>query len=206
MIVLLTSCVDDDKLRARIKGFTLKNRTWIQSPLTNTGCVVPGWIFYGVRNENQFYYTQLAPENKYLAGYYNGLQVCTDVKDAIRSIQEYPNYIVIFCTGSFYSGPTNTSSLISIPGTGEFINIFSGVQIRDGNIGVNDYGSIQNVSIGKQRMRCSDNSIRDCDGIRFGPDLSEKEGFGFIGKFLKAWQTATASAYKDGKYFIWGKK
>ena len=199
--------IDDDLLRTRITGYTLRNRTWEPLPLTNMGRVMPGWMFTAVRGEGTFYYTQLIQTRKYLAGYHNaGFQINDDIKDAIQYMGEFPNRLVLYCTTSVYGGPTNTSIPYKIPGTGEFINTLTGVQLLDGSLGVIDYGSVKNIDIGKQIMRCNDDSIRIFDGFKFGPNLAEDDqGFELVMDQLRSWQSASAAGYRDGVYFIWGR-
>lgn len=201
----LQDTIDDDNLRPRQRSWLIKNRAWDVLPLTNIGRYMPGWVFSAVRGESKFYYTQLAAATKYLAGYYNPLQENDDCKDAIQSIEEYPNRIVIFCTNSVYGGPTNTSVQISVPGTGEFINVFSGIQLLAESVGVTDYGSIVNVNEGMQLMITGEPAVRMFDGFKFGDNLAEtREGLELVMNYLRGWQAATAAAYKDGELFFWG--
>jgi len=76
----------------------------------------------------------------------------------------------------------------------------------DNSFGVLDYGSIQDVDIGRQIMICNDWGVRIFDGYKFGPNLAEdqKTQLEAVMKDLRTWQRSTASAYKDGEYFLWG--
>lgn len=197
--------IDDEVLRPRISGYTIKNRGWSALPLTNMGRVTPGWIFTAVRGEGIVYYQQLNPEQKYLTGYHAGDQLNDEIKDAIQAIHEFPNRIIFYCVNSVYGAPTNTSVQIKVAGTGEFINILTGIQILDNNLGVIDYGSIQYIDIGRQMMRTNDNAIRVFDGFKFSGNLAEdSEGNELIMNEIRELQNATASGFRDGEYFIWG--
>lgn len=198
---------DDITLLARMKGLLLKNRTWVPIPSGNIGAVVPGWFVQAVRGTNKYYYTQLTPGTKYLAGYYNpGYQFNDDIKGSIMAIEEFPNRLVFYCYSSVYGGPTNTSVDIKVSGTGSYVAVMAGVQMLDNSFGVLDYGSIQDVDIGRQIMICNDWGVRIFDGYKFGPNLAEdqKTQLEAVMKDLRTWQRSTASAYKDGEYFLWG--
>jgi hypothetical protein len=196
--------IDDEILLARTKDYTVRNRAWEPLPLTNTGKITPGWIFTAVRDTQPFYYAQHAPGTKYLAGYHNPLQENNDCKDVIKRIEEFPNRIIFYCAQSVYGGPTNTSIPIEVPGTGEFINTFSGLQILDANIGVPDYGSVIDV-VGAQVCITSEPAVRVFDGFKFGPNLGEDaEGNELIMNELRQWAHETAAGFKDGELFLWG--
>jgi len=197
--------VDDDLLIARTKSYTIRNRAWEPLPLTNTGKVVPGWIFCAVREEQRIYYAQHAPGTKYLAGGHNPLQETTDCKDAIKRIEEFPNRVVIYCSSSVYGGPTNTSIELKVEGTGEFVNVFAGLQLLEEDLGVPDYGSVKPVSLGKQVCRTSQLDVRIFDGFKFGPNLAETaDGMELVMDELRSWANSTAAGYKDGVLYLWG--
>jgi len=202
--------IPDDILRARIKGaiFNLRNRTWEPLPLTNMGRYVPGWIFTAIRGDGTVYYQQIQQVTKYLAGYHHpGWQVNDDIKNAIQSIQEYPNKVVFFCTNATYGAPTNTNIQKKIPETGVFISIITGVQAIDAALGVIDFGSITDVDVGKQAMKTNDDAIRLFNGFKFDRNLAEdEEGYELVMDELRAWANATASGYKDGELFFWGQQ
>jgi len=198
---------DDDVIRARTKGFTLKNRTWEPLPNGNTGAVVPGWMFVAMRGENVYSYSSVPPGARYLLGYYNpGFQFDDTIKGGIQAISEFPNRVVFYCSNCVYGGPSNTSEQIKIPGTGEFLNVFSGVQLLVRSIGIKDWGSIVDLDIGRQGMLCSDSSWRMFNGFEFSENLAvdQSSKLEAVMDDLRSWSAATAAAYKDGEILLWG--
>lgn len=195
----------DSVLFDRTKSYTLKNRAWERLPLTNTGKVVPGWIFCAVREQQKVYYQQYDPGFKYLVGGHNPIQEITDCKDAIKRIEEFSNRIIVYCSNSVYGGPTNTSIEIKVEGTGEFINVFAGLQLLVEELGVPDYGSVKPINLSQQVCRTSDYGLRIFNGFKFGPNLAETEnGLEMVMDELRSWQNATAAGYIDGELFLWG--
>lgn len=199
--------IDDDILRPRVKGFLLKNRAWVPIPLTNIGRIVPGWIFSAVRGEKTLYYSQHESGTKYLAGGHNSAQESEDAKDVIQAIVEGNGRIVVVCANSVYGGPTNTSIPIEVSGTGEFVNLFSGLQVLDANVGVEDFGSIRLLTLGQFFAITNEPAARIFDGFKWLNNLAEdKDGRELVMDELREWAKATATGYKDGVLYLWGLK
>lgn len=199
--------ITEANLDSRSGSWLLRNRFWSDLPLTNGGVVVPGFLFTFVRGEQNLYYCQLPRARKYLAGYYNAAhQLDTSAKDGIQHLAEFPNRVVIYCTNSTYAGPTNESRSEKTDRAGEVVVIFLGLQVMDSNIGVVDYGSIRYKDVGRQIMITNEPAVREFDGFQYGPNLAEdpKNGMERMMSWLRRWQNATASAYKDGEYIVWG--
>lgn len=199
--------IEDDSLRPRQKSYLIPHRAFRALPKTTTGKVVPGWVFCAIRGAQSLYYQQFTAQKKYLLGCHNPLQVNEDCKDTISQIEEAPNRVLVFCGSRVYGGPVNTSIQIAVPGTGEFINVFSGLQILDETTGVVDWGSICHLQTGFIYAITSEPKPRIFDGFKWGRNLAEDEqGRELVMDEIRSWQRATVAAFKDGELFNWGKR
>lgn len=201
-------------LRARIASqeplYIPQTRPWTRLPESNSGVVVPGFMFVFVRTALEANYSVLPLGLEYLAGYYNASYHFNDeIDDSIIEMSLFPDRVVAYCKHSVWGGPTNSNISFERLDIGIVITQFAGFSKLDADIGLADHGGIQNSEGGRQIMITNEKgslACREFDGYQFGPDktMSNQGDMKLIREQLNSMYPSFASAYIDGEFIIWG--
>ncbi len=194
--------MSDDDLRIQAGAWTLFGRFYEPVPQTNTGVIVPGFMFAAQRYGNYCYYCELPQDFEYMAGYHYPLQYLY-LKDIIESLRDFPDKCIAYCKTSTYSIPLNTFETKEIPGTGAAYTVLPNQALVDSDIGCLDYGSIQSFADGKDILVNNDFGIRIFDGTKFSDNII----YNRIMKRIMKCQTAFASSYdEENGYMLYGRR
>lgn len=198
----ITLTARDEDLRTRIAGFSLQNRFWVPLPDCDIGAIVNAFMFGAVRGEHKLYYSQMPAGQDYLAGYYNNLYQLTSFNDTVQHLSEFPDRLIVYCSHSTHGVPINTFDTVTVPEVGELVATLAGQNIIDHNVGLKDFGSVQKIDKGRERLMTSEPAYREFNGFEYSDNLAENR----IMKKLDKLQAATASAYsRETGYLLWGK-
>ena len=198
--------ITDTALGYRFKSLPLQNRFWSELPSGDTGNVVSGWLFSATKGENDITYSQLPLNAEYLGGHYYSEFQNQRIKDAIRSIREFPGSLVIFCANSTWRIQTNVSDILTTPEVGEAIAVVTGIDLVDQAIGIQHEGSLQPLENGSVACITSEPQVRIFDGYQYGEALcNDKDGKSFILNDIQKLQPEVSVGYDPLMgYIIWG--
>ncbi len=191
--------LSDDDLRAQSGAWTLFSRFYEEIPKSNTGLLVPGWMFAAPRNGNFFYYCELPDTFEYLVGYYYPKSQFGHVKDRIIRFAEYPDQLVIECRNSMVGVPLNNFSTEEIESIGVSISTLAGQETLDHNLGIAGPGAIRPYSYGKEIGISSDFGLRIFDGHQWSENLIHNR----IMKRMLKLQPAFEACYDEENGFTW---
>jgi hypothetical protein len=204
-----TDTTTDDELRQREDQLhigPLQNRFHEPLPNCNCGTTVPGFLIGAARGESVWHMSQMGPTLKYLSGYYLPSRQKNDkVEGGIQVIRKMPNRLIVITERSTWGGMTNKPQVMELPEFGEFYSILQ-TDIVDARLGVVDRGSIEEVDTGLLQMRCSDGSVRQFDGYKYGEDLTvdTETGQDKVKQDLaECWDSSTAIYGDSIGYILW---
>jgi len=205
---MITDPTNDETIRNRFDELfvgALRHRFWYQMPNANIGRVCPGFMVTAARNTPFIYYSQLGTSLKYMSGYHlSNRQKGDKIEESIQHIEILPNKIIVWCKSETWMSPTNDPKIQTLPQFGEAFAILF-FDILDGEQGITDTGSITLVKSGLLQMVLNDNSVRQFDGFKYGPDMTVNEaGQDIIKKDLKQTGGMGTSIYHNKLgYMIW---
>jgi len=181
--------IDDAALRSRINSYTCESRLWSDIPLANTGAIVPGFIFAGVRGKDQVYYGQIPEEYSYLLGYHHPTKQKMTLKDSLTSFSAFNSTLIARCRNSTWSIPVNSFKTEKIKSAGVSVSIVVAQNPIDQVKGAIDFGGVaMNDDDTSEIVVTSEPALRTFDGSRYGANLAEDR----IQSQLAALQTAYA--------------
>jgi len=209
---VINDTVTDDKLRYRqgekYVGL-LEHRFRQAMPNINVLEIVPGFLLTAVRNGSKIYYCDLPIDKKYIGGYYlPNRQVIDRIEDSIQTIKKAPNKFLVWCTNSFWGGPTNQPDVATIPEFGDVYGLLF-VDIIDAQVGCIDFGSLQEISYGVFQLRCTDNTWRQCTALGYIKDLGDMSVHSSTGQdivkrdFYESWNLSASIYGVDIGHILW---
>ncbi|MCP4611291.1 MAG: LamG domain-containing protein [Planctomycetes bacterium] len=166
-------------------------------PLSNgdAGEVSQGWIFSAVRGEVTISYSSVSETFKRMGGHYFPLQ-SHKFNQGIKGFGLREDQLVVFLVSQ--TKPITLTSFQGI-GTAGLVQQLDHYPDGDNTIGVIDWGSITEVEGGSIIAKCSDNSVRIWDGIRWSEDL----GLELVNTVLEKMMIGSVGAFINGFWFIW---
>ena len=169
--------------------------------------IVPGFMLTAQRTNDLVHYCDLPSKMKYSAGYHlPNRQTLDKVSGSIQLIKKAPNYFIIWCNDSTWAAPTNNPDIKKLPEFGEWYGVLH-ADVVDEEIGVVDYGGIQEIAPGAFQMLCADNSWRQFINRRYSDDLmvDQNTGQDRIKKdFAGTWNLGTGLYGKKLGHIWWG--
>lgn len=172
---MINSLTNDETIRNRFDELfvgALRHRFWYQMPNANIGEVVPGFMVTAIRNTSFLYYCQLGSRIKYLSGYHlSNRQTGDKIEESIQTMKIMPNQLIIWCLSETWTAPTNDPRINTLPEFGEAYAVLF-FDVVDGEQGITDTGSIAKIKSGLLEIVLTDNSVRQFDGFKYGPDLT----------------------------------
>lgn len=205
---MINDVTNDESLRARFDELyvgALRNRFWTRMPNVNIGRVCPGFMITAQRDAPYVYYCQLGTSLKHMSGYYlSNRQKGDKIDEAIQHIEVMPNKVIIWCKNETWMAPTNDPKIQTLPQFGEAYAVLF-FDMVDNEQGITDVGSVVFVKTGLLQMVLSDNSVRQFDGFKYGPDMTVTEaGQDMIKKDLKeTWGTGCSLYDNKLGYVLW---
>jgi len=201
--------VPDQILLDRAKAFPLIQRLWLALPNGNLGQIVPGFFVISSEDETKFFYSQLSDSFEYLVGHHNPEFQFNSVKDAIKSLREFPSQLIIYCANSVWRTQINVVEFVEELRAGITVAIMSGLGTVDEFIGIMDKGGIKRIGDGIEVIITSEPGLRLFDGRQFSDDLTvDSEGRGHIKCDLQEFRSTFSMAYEPNIFGIifWGAK
>lgn len=195
-------------LRARIAGFSLKNRFHVALPDCSTGVVQGAMLFGAILGQERLYHSPIPAWETYLTGYYReDLQVAIFL-DQIQAIIKFRDDIAILCNHSTFSVPTNTFNTEVIAEVGEVILILAGQENVDAEYGVKDWGSIRKIGKDMYGMINNDSGFRVLTYVGGRLQFSDNFAFNRYHKDFKRFIDGSATASYDpiNGYILWAYK
>jgi len=181
-----TDNIDDDTLRSRIKPeFSLFHRFWEELPDCDTGALMSGWIFAGIRDTKIAYYGQVTQKKEHLIGYYYAGRQYLKYKDKILGFSAFPDSMTVYCANSTIIHPTNTFISFSLNKI-QSVCIIAGQTTADEQRGVWDCASFKKMPDGIDIVITSEPRLRYFDGRSFSEDIADKRYTKTIEKLARA--------------------
>lgn len=201
-----TDTITDETIIDKRKTYALEHRIWEPFDTMDMGAIVPGFMIVASYEGYELQYCQIGIYKEYLAGFHNKYYQTSPLKDAVTSLQEFPDRLIIFCSSSTLWAPTNVSQTIPVGDTGLFVTTLAYVDVADKVIGVKDPSSIVTLPDGIQIVITNEPGVRIFDGIRYGPNLAlDPEGRSYVLADLQKLQSAVAAGYEPQLgYLIFG--
>jgi hypothetical protein len=203
--------ITDSQLRSRLTTLLLKTRFWRALSNCNGGVLPPGFMVTYQRNDNVIRYSQMPENYEYMAGYHNPtIQLTRTIKDDIQFMKLFPDKIVAWTTRQTYYSPTNVPGEFITPEVGEVVATIPGFEVLDGDKGLFDRGSIQDIGNGNIQLLTSEPdrvALRQFNGTSYSDDKAfiPSLGQGRMSRDLQGLQHATASLYTPEGHYIWGR-
>jgi hypothetical protein len=165
--------ISDDTLRSRITNFSLQHRLWQELPDCDTGALMSGWIFAGVRETKIAYYGQVTQEKEHLIGYYYPARQYLKYKDEILAFSAFPDSMTVYCSRSTTVHPTNTFINYSINKI-QSVFLISGQTVADEQRGLWEFSSFLKLPDGIDVCITNEPRLRYFDGRSFSDDIADK--------------------------------
>jgi len=197
-----TDTVTDAELRVRTAAWLLQTRFYQELPVCNIGVVVPGFMVCAQRNASFVYYSEMARDFEYTAGYYYIASQFAHFKDSIEHLAEFPDKIIIYCDHSVHEITTNNYITDILENVGIVITTIAGQNVKDHEIGLLDRGSLRDYDDGKQIMVTSDHGVRTFDGNQFSENKAE---YKYMKKMLSMFSAFSSSYDNVNGYVLWGR-
>jgi hypothetical protein len=198
--------ITDETIGDMFLKFGLRTRFLEPLPEVNRGCIVPGFMVVGNKNESTIYYSPMAmgdfETRTYNTGYHNpSKQFDNKIEDKIQDIRKYPDSVVVLCANSRWVTST-TNPISSLNSTYGINDALLPNFVLNDNIGVNQTGSIAEVDVGQEIMITSEAAVRFANNTKFGTEnLADAQVAGTIAK-ISMLVRAHYNPYSG--YIIWG--
>jgi hypothetical protein len=194
--------VADDALRVRTAAWLLQTRFYQELPVCNIGVIVPGFMVCAQRNGSFVFYSEMARDFEYTAGYYYIASQFAHFKDSIEQLAEFPDKVIIYCDNSTHEITTNNYITDVLENVGIVITTIAGQNVIDHQIGLLGRGSLQDYDYGKQIMVTNDHGVRTFDGNQYSENKAE---YKFMKKMLNMFSAFSSSYDNVNGYVLWGR-
>lgn len=190
--------------RSNTDVFTPDNRFFIELPNPDIGVIVPSFIAVARFDESKVYYSPIRSTAQYWGGsYLPNRHVDDKTEDNVRRLKKYPDLLVIQCTRTTWTVPTNVPQIERTPAYGTVTQYLPTMRFID-NIGILHPKSAAEIDIGQELMITSEPAIRLFDGASYSEvNIADRQVMKTI-KRLTAVGAADYNHSPEGGYVIYG--
>ena len=199
--------LSDEKLFMHSSGWKCKGRFLREEEPANLIISQPGFLMSAARGSMEIRYCQLESGSRQYIGYHSRTYQKIMLDDKIVLLLGFPDRFAAMCMGSSYSGNTASAGAMTVPETEQMIAVLGGMN-RLG-IGIDNPGSVKQISAESVRVVTNENEIRDFNGLEFSDNIlvntetNQTTMKNALGDALR--QFAAIASHVNG-YIIWWKK